>query len=85
MDDDLIDPGQPIQVTVIARHSSPIDWMHWETVLGDENPDVEHSPALDPQLQLQAFDCDDRPECKAVRHRTAHARLPRTAQARATS
>jgi hypothetical protein len=66
IDDELIDPGQPVLVTVIARHTGPISHLEWRTVLGDESPDDEHSPATDPQLAAQDFNCEQQTDCATV-------------------
>jgi hypothetical protein len=64
VDDDTIDPGQQITVTVIGHHTSPILELQWRSVLGTESPDDEHSPAVDPELRPRGFRCDDnRTDC----------------------
>jgi hypothetical protein len=64
VDDDRIDPGQSIAVTVISRYATPIDWIEFEGVPGDNNND--NDVATDPALTRQRFDCDDRTECANV-------------------
>jgi hypothetical protein len=64
VDDDRIDPGQTIAVTVIGRYASPIDWIEFEGVGGDNNNDNE--AIVDAALARQRFDCDDRTECATV-------------------
>jgi hypothetical protein len=64
VDDNRIDPGQSIAVTVIARYATPIDWIEFEGVPGDNNND--NDVATDPALNRQRFDCDDRTECANV-------------------
>jgi hypothetical protein len=64
VDDDRIDPGQTISVTVIARYATPIDWIQFEGVAGDNNNDNE--AVVDPALSRQEFDCDGRTECANV-------------------
>ena len=66
MDDDLIDPGQPVKVTLIARHTSPLEWIQYWVNLGDENPDQDHSPATDPQLVSQGIRCEGQTDCAFV-------------------
>jgi hypothetical protein len=66
VDDDVIDPGQAVRITLIARHTSAIDWLQYSVNLGDESPDQDHSPATDPQLAAQALDCDGRSDCAFV-------------------
>jgi hypothetical protein len=66
VDDDTIDPGQPIVVTVIGHHTSPLLELQWRTVLGDDNPDDDHSPAVDPQLGPRGFRCDEVLDCATV-------------------
>ena len=58
VDDDLIDPGQSIVVTVIGRGASKLALLQWRTGVGDESPDRDWSPATDPQLAAQDFTCD---------------------------
>lgn len=66
IDDPLIDAGQPVRITLIARHSSPIDWIEWEGVEGDDITEEEFSPATDPQLARSRLGCDGRTECAHV-------------------
>jgi hypothetical protein len=66
VDDDLIDPGQAVRVTLIARHTSPIAAIQYWVVLGDENPDQDHSPATDPQLASQSLLCEGQTDCAYV-------------------
>jgi hypothetical protein len=54
VDDDLIDPGQKLHVTVIARNSAGLDWIEWQ---GDDTGDV----ILDDNYRFD--DCDGRTEC----------------------
>jgi len=64
VDDERIDPGQTIAVTVIARYPTAIDWIEFEGVPGDNNND--NDVATDPALTRQRFDCDGRTECANV-------------------
>jgi hypothetical protein len=57
VDDELIDPGQAVRVTVIGRATTPLAWIQYIPVLGDENPDGDYSPATDPELIRRDFDC----------------------------
>jgi hypothetical protein len=67
VDDDAIDPGETISVTIIGRGTNNLLLLEWQTVLGDENPDEERSPATDPQLAKQYFYCDqERNDCANV-------------------
>jgi hypothetical protein len=56
-DDDLIDPGQKLRVTVIARSSIGLDWIEWA---GDDTDDA----ILDETHRYD--DCDERTECAFV-------------------
>jgi hypothetical protein len=56
VDDDLIDPGQKVSVTVIARSGSALEWIEWQ---GAETGD----PVLDANHR---FNCDQRTECASV-------------------
>jgi hypothetical protein len=57
LDDDLIDPGQKIRVTVIARSSVGLNWIEWQ---GNDTGDA----VLDDNYRYDA--CDDRTECASV-------------------
>jgi hypothetical protein len=75
VNDDRIDPGQSVDVTVIARYATPIDWIEWEGILeenANENDNSSTSP--DPELARRRFDCDDRTECANVW--TVHPTVP---------
>jgi hypothetical protein len=75
VDDDRINPGQQISVTVIARYSGPIDWIEWEGIDDEDSDndnedtdadDNDNTSLADPTLARQRFDCDDRTECANV-------------------
>jgi hypothetical protein len=57
VDDDLIDPGQSVRVTLIGRSTVNLAWIQYVTVLGEDSPDEDHSPATDPELARRDFDC----------------------------
>jgi hypothetical protein len=56
VDDDTIDVGQPVSITVIARDPRGLDWITWE---GDNTDDRE----LDSEHR---FDCNGQTECANV-------------------
>ncbi|MCC6174279.1 MAG: hypothetical protein IT305_03150 [Chloroflexi bacterium] len=80
VDDDRIDPGQKISITVIASDDVGLDWIEWEGV--DANNDNNNNngngndnntngngndnTAADPALARQRFDCDDQKQCANV-------------------
>ena len=67
VDDDTIDPGQSVSVTVIARYTGPIDWIEFEGERSDDDDnDNTVSAGDDPELARRRFDCDDRTECANV-------------------
>jgi hypothetical protein len=66
VEDPLIDSGQSVRITLIARHSSPIDWIEWEGIEGEDITDEEFSPATDPQLARQQLACDGRTDCAQI-------------------
>jgi cell division septation protein DedD len=66
VDDDLIDPGQSVTVTVIARYPTAIDWIEFEGIESDNNNENDNDASNDPALARQRFDCDDRTECANV-------------------
>jgi hypothetical protein len=61
VDDDQIDPGDELSVTVIARDPRGLDWIAWE---GDDTGDAE----LDREHR---FDCNGQTECANVWQVTA--------------
>jgi len=65
VDDDLIDPGQTVSVTVIARYATPINWIEFEGIESDNN-NANDNASSDPELARKQFDCDDRIECANV-------------------
>jgi len=66
LDDEKIDPGQTVHVTVIARYATPIDWIEFEGVEGASNTNANDNTATDQAFSRQRFDCDDRTECANV-------------------
>ncbi|MBX7106934.1 MAG: hypothetical protein K1X57_22885, partial [Gemmataceae bacterium] len=66
VDDALIDSGQALAITVIARDVEPLDNLQLHPVLGDERPDGDHSPATDPELAVRSVACDGRLDCAFV-------------------
>jgi hypothetical protein len=66
VDDGVVDPGQPVKITLIAKHTGPIEWMQYWVNLGDGRPDQDHSPATDPQLASQGLNCDRKSDCAFV-------------------
>ena len=43
LDDDAIDPGESVSVTVIASYPTAIEWIEWEAVEEDNENDNESS------------------------------------------
>jgi hypothetical protein len=66
VDDELIDPGQSVTVTVIARYATAIDWIEFEGIESDNNNENDNDASNDPALARQRFDCDNRTECANV-------------------
>ncbi|MGE3911744.1 MAG: hypothetical protein AB7K36_20470, partial [Chloroflexota bacterium] len=82
VDDDLIDPGQSVSITVIARYPTAIKWIEWEGIddqSGDNDNednangnanangnDNEGTTISEPEFQRKRFNCDDRLECANV-------------------
>jgi len=66
VDDDTIEPGQSVSVTVIARYATPIDWIEFEGIESDNNNENDNNASSDPELSRKQFDCDDRTECANV-------------------
>jgi len=65
LDDDAIDPGESIIVTVIASYDAGIDWIQWEGVKRENENDNESSET-DPELSLKEHDCNGTQNCANV-------------------
>jgi hypothetical protein len=65
LDDDVIDPGESINVTVIASYPTGIDWIEWEGVAVDNEND-NTSSASDPELSSKEHDCNGTQNCANV-------------------
>jgi hypothetical protein len=66
VDDDRIDSGDEIKITVIAEDAAGLSWIEWEgdadtSDNGNDNDDVD-----DPELKRRRFDCDGRTNCANV-------------------
>ena len=71
LDDDAIDPGESINVTVIAAYDAGIDWIQWEGVKREnenenENGNDNESSESDPELSLKEHDCNGTQNCANV-------------------
>jgi len=67
LDDDAIDPGESVNVTVIASYATGIDWIEWEGVKADnDNGNDNASSASDPELSRTEHDCDGNSNCANV-------------------
>jgi hypothetical protein len=66
VDDALIDPGQSVKVTVIARYPTAIRWIEFEGIESDNNNENDNDASDDPALARQRFDCDGQTECANV-------------------
>lgn len=66
VDDELIDPGQTVNITVIARSTTPIEWIEWDGVESENNNENDNDASTDPAFARQRFECDDQTECANV-------------------
>jgi hypothetical protein len=76
VDDNRIDPGEQIRVTVIASDDQGLDWIQWEGVedenglrneTGNENGnDNEDNSVDDPELTIRMYDCEGQRQCANV-------------------
>jgi hypothetical protein len=65
LDDDAIDPGESVNVTVIAMYPTGIDWIEWDGVkTGNENDN--ESSSSDPELSRKEHDCNGTANCANV-------------------
>ena len=65
LDDDVIDPGESVNITVIASYPTGIDWIEWEGVEADNNNDNDSS-ASDSALSGEEHDCNSDANCANV-------------------
>ncbi|MCC6177077.1 MAG: hypothetical protein IT305_17345 [Chloroflexi bacterium] len=64
VDDDRIDPGQNITVTVIANSSQGLDWIEWDgTIQKNDRDQATGDPELD---QTRRFPCDSQTSCANI-------------------
>jgi hypothetical protein len=71
VDDDRIDGGDSVEVTIIARDDDGVEWIQFEGVLQDSDDNDNgngngNDNADDPALARQEFDCDDQVECAKI-------------------
>ncbi|MFN8525768.1 MAG: hypothetical protein U0821_21930 [Chloroflexota bacterium] len=67
INDSRIDPGQKIEVTVIANSADGLDWIQWEGLTESKvNENDNKDKDQDPELARKEFDCDKRPACANV-------------------
>jgi hypothetical protein len=67
VDDSRIDPGQQINVTVIAIDSSGLNWIEWDGVpTGRASANDNSGYVDDPALARQRFDCSNQTPCANV-------------------
>jgi hypothetical protein len=67
VDDDVIDPGESVSLTVIASYPTAIEWIEWEGVEEEnDNGNDNESSASDPALSGDEFDCDGKTNCANV-------------------
>ncbi len=81
VDDNRIDPGEQIRVTVIASDDQGLDWIRWEGILADDGQDNGNGNGNDngnnngngndnveddPELATRTFDCDGQRQCANI-------------------
>ena len=65
LDDDAIDPGESVNITVIASYATGIDWIEWEGVKA-ENENDNDSSSSDSELSGDEHDCNNETNCANV-------------------
>ena len=66
VDDDRLNPGQSLTVTLIGRDDKGLEWIEWREVEDDSNNDND-DPDFDTVLrERHRFDCDNQVECAQV-------------------
>jgi hypothetical protein len=66
LDDDVIDPGQTVNITLIANYTGTIEWLEFEGVESENNNENDNDASDDPALARQRIDCDDVNPCAKV-------------------
>jgi hypothetical protein len=67
VDDDRIDPGQQISLTVIATDPTGLSWIEWDGVpTGRADANDNSGFVDDPALARQRFDCNNQTSCANV-------------------
>jgi hypothetical protein len=66
VDDDVIDPGQTVNITLIANYTGTIEWLEFEGVESENNNENDNDASDDPALARQRIDCDDVNPCAKV-------------------
>jgi hypothetical protein len=66
VDDDVIDPGQTVNITLIANYTGNIEWLEFEGVESENNNENDNDASDDPALARQRIDCDDVNPCAKV-------------------
>ena len=66
VDDDVIDPGQTVNITLIANYTGNIEWLEFEGVESENNNENDNDASNDPALARQRIDCDDVNPCAKV-------------------
>jgi hypothetical protein len=66
VDDEQIDPGDSVQVTIIARDDDGVDWIQFEGRFSDNDNGNANDNVNDSAFDRQEFDCDNQTECAKV-------------------
>ncbi|MCC6179593.1 MAG: hypothetical protein IT305_30145 [Chloroflexi bacterium] len=67
LSDSRIDPGQQVDITVIASDPAKLTWIEWEGIPSSRRNENDNEDRTDdPQLDRQRFDCDRRTQCANV-------------------
>jgi len=69
VDDNRIDPGQQISITVIANDPAGLKWIEWEGIPkgnDNDNGNDNSSQVDDTALARQQFDCNSQTQCANV-------------------
>jgi hypothetical protein len=66
VDDDRIDSGQEIKITVIAEDPAGLSWIEWEGAADTSDNGNDNDNVDDPELERRRFECDGRTNCANV-------------------
>ena len=67
VDDEVVDPGETVDVTLIGADDVGLQWIEWEGTYFDDGEDNDNRSTGDPALDgRHRHDCDDQKQCASI-------------------